>query len=443
MTLRTGPRFVTGLVFGLAVVLSNARATAFGSPITVRLLAPRTSRLAEDLHREMTASGFSVVVLESKTTDWRVDARRLVGNDPVRGVVVRADEALMTVFTWVASTGSIQEHLEQIVEPGGDRLARRRACLSVVEYLRVLSENDPPPPIDLGTAPPMARPPAPPATTRGPAQIPPGALSPPPPPAFLPPPPHATSPPPSPPTSSGSSQRVSENVSSGLLSPGSHPNGPAPPAAPGSPLQPPYPAGPATRDGVDSAAGTVPAPESPEPQFPAPMERAWELGVGATLGLQASPGGPTSHLQFLWYLPLEWRLAICVRALWPILAGQFRTDGNDVRVWTFGAALGMQYLMKIAPGRVRPFVGAALGARAALTETTPAAALQSRETFTPSLTLGADAGLRYTLSPLVSLFLEIGVVHGWLVPGVHRAPYEERAANSDSIHASFGVVFEI
>jgi outer membrane protein W len=125
------------------------------------------------------------------------------------------------------------------------------------------------------------------------------------------------------------------------------------------------------------------------------------------------------------------------------LAGQFRTDGNDVRVWTFGAALGMQYLLKIAPGRVRPFVGAALGSRAALTETTPAAALQSRETFTPSLTLGADAGLRYTLSPLVSLFLEIGVVHGWLVPGVHRAPYEERAANSDSIHASFGVVFEI
>jgi hypothetical protein len=114
-----------------------------------------------------------------------------------------------------------------------------------------------------------------------------------------------------------------------------------------------------------------------------------------------------------------------------------------VRVWTFGGALALQYLLNVAPGRLRPFIGTALGTRVALTETTPAAALQSRETFTPSLTLGADAGLRYTLSPLVGLFLEIGVVHGWLVPGVHRASYEEKAANSDSIHASFGVVFEI
>ena len=126
-----------------------------------------------------------------------------------------------------------------------------------------------------------------------------------------------------------------------------------------------------------------------------------------------------------------------------MLGGQFRTEGSDVRVWNFGGAVSLQYLFETGGTRLQPFVGAAVGTRVALTESTPANALQSRETFTPSLNLGADAGVRYYLSPLVQLFFEAGVLHGWLVPGINRTDYEENAANADSLHTSFGVLFEI
>lgn len=194
-----------------------------------------------------------------------------------------------------------------------------------------------------------------------------------------------------------------------------------------------------------SAASIAPFPGA-EPAIldqGAPRHRPWQVGVGSTLGLEAAPGGPTGHLQFLGYLPLEWRLAICVRGLWPVLAGQFRSGGNDVRAWTFGGAVSVLYLFDLGPTRLRPFVGASLGSRVALTETTPMNALQSRETFTPSMTLGAEAGVRYALGGRVQLFLELGVGHGWLIPGVHRTDYEEKAANASALRSSFGVMFEI
>jgi hypothetical protein len=436
------------MAFGMTAASWPNGGAGFASPSTVDLLAPRGSRLAEDLRREMGASGFAVVIVESKASDWRADVRRLPGNERIHGVVVRADDRLMTVFTRWASADAIDAQLEEPVEPG-DRMARRRACLSVVEYLRVLSENDPPAPLDPIT-PPAGGPPRAggPAPTQAPATRSPDS---PPVPSVLPSPAVAPPPPPAP----------SETPAFSPIAPASAPGGPpglpvpaqavasAPPTGKGPPL--------ATATGANRAAtpfgGAVAVGEKPHdphpgdsrdsPDAPEPGERAWEVGVGSTLELDAAPGGPTGDLQFLWYLPLEWRLALCVRALWPVLGGQFRTGGNDVRVWTFGGAASLQYLFNIGPGRLRPFVGTSLGSRVALTETTPTTALQSRESFTPSLTLGGDAGVRYTLSPLVQLFVEVGVVRGWLVPGMHRAAYEEGAANSNSIHASFGVMFEI
>jgi outer membrane protein W len=161
------------------------------------------------------------------------------------------------------------------------------------------------------------------------------------------------------------------------------------------------------------------------------------------VGLEAAPGGPTGHLQFLWFLPLRSRLAVCARALWPVLGGQFRSGGSGVRTWTFGSTVSLQYAFSQRAARLRPFAGVVLGTRVALTETTPATGLQSRETFTPSVVFGIEAGVRYALTPPVQLFVDLGVAQGWLVPGVHRADYEEAAANADSLHASFGLLFEI
>ena len=435
------------MAFGMAAASWSGGGAVFASPSTVDLLAPRGSRLAEDLRREMGASGFAVVIVESKASDWRADVRRLPGTERIHGVVVRADERLMTVFTRWASADAIDAQLEEPVEPG-DRMARRRACLSVVEYLRVLSENDPPAPLDLVPL-PAAAPPS--VGVPAPTQAPP-TRSPdtPPLPSALPSPSVGPRPPPAPPPAPFQNPASFPIAPSALASaPGGPPGVPVPAQAVAS--APPTGKGPplSTATGTNRAATPsgradgVAETSAEKPRDPDPGERAWEVGVGSTLELDAAPGGPTGDLQFLWYLPLEWRLALCVRALWPVLGGQFRTGGNDVRVWTFGGAASLQYLFNVGPGRLRPFVGTSLGTRVALTETTPTTALQSRETFTPSLTLGADAGVRYTLSPLVQLFVEAGVVRGWLVPGIHRASYEEGAANSNSLHASFGVMFEI
>ncbi|MBC8133312.1 MAG: hypothetical protein H7X95_10060, partial [Deltaproteobacteria bacterium] len=144
---RRGPGPVIRLALVCIAVLlpSVTEGVASAETVTVDLLAPRGSRLAEDLRRELGASGFVVVYVEATTGggDWEMDVRRLPGNQSRRGVVVWTGEERMTVFTRMGASDTIKTHFEQHVGPSRDRLARRRACLGAVEYLRVLSETVP------------------------------------------------------------------------------------------------------------------------------------------------------------------------------------------------------------------------------------------------------------------------------------------------------------
>ncbi|MEP6653041.1 MAG: hypothetical protein ABJA82_06755 [Myxococcales bacterium] len=346
--------------------------------VTVEVLAPRYSRLAEDLRRELGASGFLVVAREATSSEWRAEVRRLPATESHHhGVVVRADERMMTVFTRGGAPESIQSRFDQPVEPG-DRMGRRRACLGVVEYLRVLSRAE------------AAVPPAPDQPVPGP-----GA--------------GATSAQPS--TTERKKADVAGPSQSGETSPTFGQDG---------------------QDGQDGSDRPLAA-----------GSESWQLGVGSRLGLEAAPGGPTGHLLFLWYLPLDWGLGLCARAMWPVVGGQFRSGGNDVRTWAFGGAFSLQYQFKVGTSRLRPYLGAEGGLRVALTEATPANAWQSRESFTPGVTVGAEGGVRYALRPPIQLFLELGLGRGWLIPGVHRVDFETAAANANSLHASFGALFEI
>ncbi|MES1208618.1 MAG: hypothetical protein ABUS79_21980 [Pseudomonadota bacterium] len=385
--------------------------------------------MASDLRRELDASGFRVVAMTATTPDWRQDVRVLSPGTRWHGVFVRADEQLMIVFTRDA-TGAVDERFQQRIVPG-DRLARRRACLSVVEYLRVLAAGDPEPAVELGGPSPQEGAPSAGATpSRAPAVV----------------------------ADPGSAE---EKAAGGQKAPGGQSDRPDRPPRPA----PPSPSSGASGDSTGSSAASPPATEivkppdsagsAGQPVLVVPPEgavpvstsdsaaKAWKLGAGTTFGLAAAPGGPTVHLQFLWYLPLDWRLAVCVRALWPVFGGQFRTGGNDVRTWTFGAGLSLQYLFERRSPRLQPFLGVALGPRLVLTETTPVGAPQSREAFTPSVSLGAEGGIRYEMAPLIYLFLEIGLSHGWLIPGVKRLAHEEATASADVFQASMGVLFEI
>lgn len=469
---RPGSRVALLLTFVLAV-LGWGGGSARGNPVSVIVLAPRSSRLADDLVRELKASGFVVIVAVMSNADWHADVSGFPATHPSHGVTVQGGDRLMTVFTRRAPTSPIEERFGLAVDPE-DRMARRRACLSVVEYLRALSESDSASGLDSevrskGIAQPDS------VATGSSARTPVMPIRPTP--TSAPPPigraspagvPLALASPVAAPVAGGGTSSASASAASGsgpepearraMSSPGRRPSAPGerplvPPGQSSSPAPPAPVSSPSavasgsavaeSADPVEAREAAQEALEAASREGPASRHRLWQLGVGSTLNLEAAPGGPTGHLQFLWYLPLEWRLALCLRALWPVLGAQFRTEGSDVRVWNFGGAVSLQYLFETGGTRLQPFVGAAVGARVALTESTPANALQSRETFTPSLNLGADAGVRYSLSPLVQLFFEAGVLHGWLVPGINRTDYEEDAANSDSFHTSFGVLFEI
>jgi hypothetical protein len=163
--------------------------------------------------------------------------------------------------------------------------------------------------------------------------------------------------------------------------------------------------------------------------------------VGTTFDLETHGGGPTSHLQFLGRIPATPHLALCVSALWPLLASQSRRDGNDVRGWTFGALASLQYTLT-PRRRLQPYVGLGLGARLGLTETTPMTASQSRESFTVSGTLGVEAGVRTSLGPLLQLFFELSAARAWSIPPERDDDIGRAAANGESARATVGVLFE-
>jgi outer membrane protein W len=111
-------------------------------------------------------------------------------------------------------------------------------------------------------------------------------------------------------------------------------------------------------------------------------------------------------------------------------------------MWTFGAAVGLQYAFTDPPRRWRPFVGLALGNRIALSETTATLTPQTRTGVTPTAILGLEAGVRYVLSTRMQLLGELEVTRGWLGPTASENSPEDERASAMALHASVGVLFE-
>jgi hypothetical protein len=166
------------------------------------------------------------------------------------------------------------------------------------------------------------------------------------------------------------------------------------------------------------------------------------MGVATMLDVDRSLAAPMGHLQFVWLIPLAARFAFRVQAMWPLMGTQLHADGGDVRVWTFGAALGLQYSLVRPQTRVRPFVGLATGSQILLTDTSAVETDKGRALFVPSANLRAQGGVRYTIASRVQLLVEIEATRDWLIQSRRQTEYRDSAANTVAFHASLGVLFE-
>ena len=165
--------------------------------------------------------------------------------------------------------------------------------------------------------------------------------------------------------------------------------------------------------------------------------------MAATLDLDTALGESTGHFLFIWHFPTGPHLGIRALAFWPLFGAELQRGEERVRLWTFGTAVGLQYAFVESPAVVRPFVGATLGMRLTLTETT-ALAMSSGDSsaFTPSANGGLQAGIAFQISRVVQLFLESGATRDWRIPGVSAAGVAAAAANALSLNSSIGAMFE-
>jgi hypothetical protein len=383
-----------GAVHGFAIAPTYSERTAVAAPAAITVAAPTGSRLAEELKRELEISAFTVVEVVvgpdwATGHDWREQAQALVSTEHPRVVALRADDKQLIVLSRAGSVDGIRSSFDLQLDPD-DRSTRRRACLSVVEYLRVLNEGDGRAAVGPASAPAPARPAAP---VRTPAPAPPSAPAP----APAPAPPSASAP-----ASEAGGWRTMTEIDDG-----------SPPPA-------------------------MDAPSSPAAQRTQP----WTMGVGTTLDVSSMGGKPAGHVQFLWYFPLRARLSLRTRVQWPVLGADFRAGDTEVRMWTFGAAMGVQYSFTEAPARWRPFLGLAVGNRIGLTEASSSTGPQGRTAVTPSANLGVEGGVRYVLGSRAQIFCELEITRDWLEPTTNRLDYEKAAANALSLHSSLGVLFE-
>jgi hypothetical protein len=166
------------------------------------------------------------------------------------------------------------------------------------------------------------------------------------------------------------------------------------------------------------------------------------MGVATTLDLSGAQSGATSHVQFLWRAPLGAHLVLRGRGLWPLLGGSADDGLMEMRTWTFGVATDLQLTFADPAARVRPFVGATVGGHLILTEINSPAHSDNRSAFTPTATLGLQAGLGYRVTATIEVFVEVGAARDWLVPGVQRSGYEATIANATSLHSAIGAMFD-
>ena len=351
-------------------------------PQPIGLIAPAGSRLASELKRELGDANLASVSMVASDRDWPPEMIDLVSIPYLQGVVVGSNDGRMMVFSRAVTTGRVEVRLELTFDPN-DRPARRRACLAVVEGLRALSETGPPPP-----------PREAPAPTPQPAR--------------------ATA------TESGVVPAVVSGPRRGSVAMA------APPVATATRAQPPAPA-PAVLD--------LPL---------APPREPWVLGVATTLDLDRTLGAPMGHLAFIWFIPVSARVAVRAQAMWPFMGSVLGPNATDVRIWTFGAAVGMQYAFAPARARLRPFAGLAGGSQLLLTDTSGAVAEADKPhaPFVPSADLRVYSGVRVAILPRVQLLAEIEATRDWLLQGSREPDYRNSVANTLAFHTSLGALFE-
>jgi len=389
---------LVGLSLACALALTAAGARADGpSAEVVAVLAAHDSRLADEIRRELESSKFDVLSADLGGRRWQ-DVARLVDRGQLpRGVAVEPNDRTLTVYTRQPGGNSVDIRLVLSVDPG-DRMARRHACLSVVEFLHALSESD------LGGSEPAQ---GAAAETRGA----PGAT---------------------PRARAGVPARATSGPSSRLT------------AAPADAAKPSPPAGPGPTAAGPSAASPTPTTSlaSGGPPLPPGRNGGWQLGVATTFDLETGAGEPTSHLQFLARFPLGRHVFLAGRILWPLLAAQYRTSDNDIRSWTFGTGISLQYAFAPA-ARLRPYLGVGIGARFGLTEATPLAAAQSDQSLNVSGAFGIEVGVRYAVRPLLEVFFQLEAARNWLIPPPDTEDKgRDSAANGEVARASIGITFE-
>jgi hypothetical protein len=386
-----GARWVRGLVAAvlcaagvLAAMAGTARAASQSPPVGV--VAPPGSRLAGELKRELSAANLASVSMVTSDREWPAEMVDLVALPYLQGVVVGSDGGRMIVFSRTAVSGRVEVRFELRFDPN-DRPARRRACLAVVESLRVLGESLPAP----ASVPAIA-------ITGGPP------------------------------------------VAVAVTAPASaSANAPRPAMTPA----------PVTIASAASVTTTARAPEAtvaaPPPELgpPAPRE-PWVMGVATMLDVDRTLGAPMGHLQFMWFIPVRGRFAFRAQAMWPLMGTGLRPGDGDVRIWTFGAAIGGQYSFAPAQARWRPYAGLAAGSQLLLTDSSGSGAEvgKPRALFVPSGNIRLQSGVRIAIAARLQLLVELEATRDWLLQSSNRVDYRDSAANALAFHALVGVLFE-
>ena len=152
---------------------------------------------------------------------------------------------------------------------------------------------------------------------------------------------------------------------------------------------------------------------APADLFAVPHE-PWSLGVATMLDVDRALGAPMGHLQFMWFIPVSARVAFRAQAMWPLMGTALAPGATDVRIWTFGAAVGLQYAFAPKEARLRPFAGIAAGSQLLLTDTSGSTDVdKSRAPFVPSANLRLCSGIRVALIPRVQLLVELEATRDW------------------------------
>src|SRR5882724_2346355 len=253
---RRWPAVALGAALSCAGVAAAAAAERAGLTVAhpVGVVAPAGSRLAGELKRELAAANLSAVSMVTSDREWPAEMTDLVALPYLQGVVVGSDEGRMIVFSRAAVSGRVEVRFELRFDPN-DRPARRRACLAVVESLRVLGEETPAP----REVPAIAVTGGPPVPVPTPVRV------------------ASASPAPAPVIATAS----------------------APVSAPQPAARPP--------EVSASASATPPAPEPREPGV---------LGVATMLDVDRGLGSPMGHLQFMWFIPVRGRFAFRAQTMW-------------------------------------------------------------------------------------------------------------------------------